>query len=143
MILDKLFKNGPNKFWWNTALKQRKNMVSLNRPYYFNVFKDCLPQNLFVLFLNTLSSMKLDIAKHISNILWKVSQTSMLLLHYSPHTNRSTLLMLMISFTSNQLTLSWRRSLSYRNQPIDFLSKSMDWLLYDRDHRHERVNVTY
>ena len=143
MILDKLFKNGPKTFWWNTALKQRKNMVSLNRPYYFNVFKDCLPQNLFGLFLNTLSRMKLDIAKHISNILWKVSQTSMLLLHYSPHTNRSTLLMLMISFTSNQLTLSWRRSLSYRNQPIDFLSKSMDWLLYDRDHRHERVNVTY
>ena len=143
MILDKLFKNGPKTFWWNTALKQRKNMVSLNRPYYFNVFKDCLPQNLFGLFLNTLSRMKLDIAKHISNILWKVSQTSMLLLHYSPHTNRSTLLMLMISFTSNQLTLSWRRSLSYRNQPIDFLNKSMDWLLYDRELRHERVNVTY
>ena len=31
------------------------------------------------------------------------------------------------------LTLSWRRPLSYRNQ-------SMDWFLYDKGLRHERVN---
>ena len=37
------------------------------------------------------------------------------------------------------LTLSWRRSLSFRNQSIDVLSKSMDCFLYDRDLRHERV----
>ena len=36
------------------------------------------------------------------------------------------------------LTLSWRRSLSYRNQSIDFSSKSKEWFLYDRDLRHER-----
>ena len=29
------------------------------------------------------------------------------------------------------LTLSWRRSLAYRNQPIDLQSKPMDWFLYD------------
>ena len=29
------------------------------------------------------------------------------------------------------LSLSWRRSLSYRNQFIDLLCKSMDWFLYD------------
>ena len=29
--------------------------------------------------------------------------------------------------------------LSYRNLSIDLQSKSMDWFLYDRDHRHERV----
>ena len=28
--------------------------------------------------------------------------------------------------------------LSYRNQSIDLLSKSLDWFLYDRDLRHER-----
>ena len=39
------------------------------------------------------------------------------------------------------LTLSWRRSLSYRNQSIDLLCKSMDWFLYDRDLCHEKVNV--
>ena len=39
------------------------------------------------------------------------------------------------------LTLSWRRSLSYRNQSIDLQSKSMNWFLYDRDLRHERVNT--
>ena len=37
------------------------------------------------------------------------------------------------------LTLSWRRPLSYRSQPIDLRSKSMDWFLHDNGHRHERV----
>ena len=37
------------------------------------------------------------------------------------------------------LTLSWRRPLSYRNQSIDLLLKSMDWFLYDIGLRHERV----
>ena len=36
-------------------------------------------------------------------------------------------------------TLSWQRSLSYRNQSIDLLCKSMDCFLYDRDLLHERV----
>ena len=42
------------------------------------------------------------------------------------------------------LTLSWRRTLSYRNQSIDLLRKSMNWFLYDNGLRHERVknNVT-
>ena len=38
-----------------------------------------------------------------------------------------------------ELSLSWRRSLSYRNQSIDLLSKSMDWFLHHRDLRHKRV----
>ena len=38
------------------------------------------------------------------------------------------------------LTLSWRRPLSYRNQPIDLLCKSMVWFLYDDGLRHEWVN---
>ena len=38
------------------------------------------------------------------------------------------------------LTLSWRRSISYRNQSIDLRSKSMDSFLYDISLRHERVN---
>ena len=36
------------------------------------------------------------------------------------------------------LTLSWRRSLSNRNQSTDLLCKSIDWFLYDIDIRHER-----
>ena len=39
------------------------------------------------------------------------------------------------------LTLSWRRSLSYRNQSIDLQSKSMDWLLYDKNLPHQRVEA--
>ena len=41
----------------------------------------------------------------------------------------------------NVLNLSWRRSLFYRNQPIDLQNKSMDWFLYDKNLRHESINV--
>ena len=41
----------------------------------------------------------------------------------------------------HRLTLSWLRSLSYRNQSTDFQSTSMDWLLYDRGLSHERVQA--
>ena len=37
------------------------------------------------------------------------------------------------------LTLSWRRSLTYGKKSIDLQSKSVDWFLYDRNLRHERV----
>ena len=37
------------------------------------------------------------------------------------------------------LTLSCRKSLSYKNQSIDLRSKSIDWFLYDNGLRHERV----
>ena len=36
------------------------------------------------------------------------------------------------------LTLLWRISLSYRNKSI---RTSVDWLLYDRDLRNERVKI--
>ena len=38
-----------------------------------------------------------------------------------------------------QLTLSWQRPISYRNQSIDLLCKSMDWFLYDIGLPRERV----
>ena len=43
--------------------------------------------------------------------------------------------------TETYLTLSWRGSLSHRNQSIDLHSKSMDWFLYDRHLCHERVKT--
>ena len=39
------------------------------------------------------------------------------------------------------LTLSRRRPLSYRNQSIDLLHKSMDWFLYNNGLRLERVKL--
>ena len=42
--------------------------------------------------------------------------------------------------TALQLTLSWRRSLSYRSQYIDLACKSMDRFLNDRNFRNERVD---
>ena len=41
------------------------------------------------------------------------------------------------------LTLSWRRPLSYRNQCTDFLRKSMDWFLYHAGPYHERVKCDF
>ena len=39
---------------------------------------------------------------------------------------------------------SWRRSISCRNQSTtDLQSKSMDWFLYDRDLRKERINASH
>ena len=38
------------------------------------------------------------------------------------------------------ITLSWRRSLSYRDQSIDLICKAMDWFLYDNELCHERAN---
>ena len=46
---------------------------------------------------------------------------------------------LMVLTKKRYLTLSWRRSLSYRNQSIDLRSESMDWFLYGNGLRHERV----
>ena len=41
------------------------------------------------------------------------------------------------------LTLLWRRSLTYRTHYIGFISKSIDWFLYDRDLRHETVKQLF
>ena len=41
-----------------------------------------------------------------------------------------------------RLTLSRRRPLSYRKQPTDLQSQSMDWFLYDNGLRLERVNTS-
>ena len=46
-----------------------------------------------------------------------------------------------VSQQNPYLTLSWRRPLSYRNQSINLLHKSIDWLLYDNGLRHERVKL--
>ena len=50
--------------------------------------------------------------------------------------------MLLVGLHFFRLTLSWRRSLSYRNRSIDLLCKSMDWFAYDRDFRYKRVKVS-
>ena len=49
------------------------------------------------------------------------------------------LLLIFLMCLHNQLTLSWRRPLSYRNQSIGLQNKSMDWFLYNNGLRHERV----
>ena len=40
---------------------------------------------------------------------------------------------LLVKFVFLELTLSWRRSLSYKNQSIDLLCNSLDWFQYDMD----------
>ena len=43
-------------------------------------------------------------------------------------------------FQCSFVTRSWWKFILYRNQSIDFQSKSIDWFLFNRNHRHERVN---
>ena len=43
------------------------------------------------------------------------------------------------TFLNLSFTLLWRRFLLYRNQPINLLSQSMDWFLFDRDLRHKKL----
>ena len=57
-----------------------------------------------------------------------------------PHTNLSIINLRV--FAGQSLILSWRRFLSYRNQSIDLLCKSLHWFPYDWDLRHERVKVS-
>ena len=40
---------------------------------------------------------------------------------------------------SFSLTLAWQSPLSYGNQPIYLICKSIEWFLYNRDHRHGRL----
>ena len=53
--------------------------------------------------------------------------------------NKSILQLEKVSF----LTFSWRKPLSYRNQSIDLLRKSMDWFLYHNGLRHEKVKSNH
>ena len=70
------------------------------------------------------------------NKLWQ-TPCSILFKNISPPTS----LFFFFWFTpDDSLTLSWRRPLSYRNQSIDLLGKSMGWCLYDNGFHHERVN---
>ena len=51
-------------------------------------------------------------------------------------------ILLQIMIQEDHLTLfSWRRSLSYKNQSTNLFCKSMDWFLYYREFRHERVKI--
>ena len=70
------------------------------------------------------------------------SQRFLLMLPYQCNSHRVS--GTLVLFTAQQqiisvLTLSWRRPLSYRNQSIYLLRKSMEWFLYDNGLRHERV----
>ena len=51
-------------------------------------------------------------------------------------------MLVMENWLDRSLTLSWRSSLSYRNQTIDLFCKLIDWFLYDKDVRHEIAHST-
>ena len=48
------------------------------------------------------------------------------------------------AYSFGNLTLSWQKSVLYRNQSLDLFCKSIDCFLYDRDLGYERVkaNIT-
>ena len=86
---------------------------------------DCQPDTNFCASLNSSS--------------YKSSQESMFVIREAEDLFRREIIYWGQIDYENNITLSWRRSLSYRNQFIDLQNKSMDWFLYDKDLRHERV----
>ena len=94
------------------------------RTRFFECSKTCIFDFLYVMhFLFTLQVTGL-----------KYCITSKLRLNHFWHSTNSN------GWQMNQnLTLSWRGPLSYRNQSTDLQRKSMDWFLYDNSLRHERV----
>ena len=107
-------------------------MVWSNRPYYFKCFKVCLPQILLGSFLKTLTQSFLSWIR-LALIQDNILKDNEMKYWLSP-TERKRFRQRLTS-----LTLSWQSSLSYRNESIDLLMKSMDWFLYDMDLRHESV----
>ena len=88
--------------------------------YIFSLFTDCF----WKFFSWTFFGFIRDQPWLLLNMLWKHSLWWRIITSY---------------FLSFDLTLSWGRPLSYRNQSIDLFRKSMDWFLYDISLRHEKV----
>ena len=93
----------------------------------------------------------------LCNVLSRAQYKSIDELFYSPECKLNTVFvqvflfpkMFFIDFlvtktlVESRLTLSRRRPLSYRNQSIDLLWKSMDWFLYDNGLLLERVKISF
>ena len=71
-------------------------------------------------------------------LLWGIRKFKSVLLKFYKLTGFSVSFTFCLTFV---LTLSWQRSLLCNSQSIDLLRKSIDWFLYDRDLRHERVKL--
>ena len=65
--------------------------------------------------------------------------SSVKLKYYLINSKQTIIINIFHELNQNSLTLSWRTPLSYRNQSIDLLCKSMEWFLYDNGVRHESV----
>ena len=114
---------------WQTILRSHGNLIL----YLGNHFNLC--------FFVTLSiHLFIDVTRLEKEIKQICLDSNFSIFKTKRHRNLLTGSSMMRTSAINGLTLWWQRSLSYRNQSIDLLSKSMDWFLYDRDLRHERVS---
>ena len=105
----------------------------------------CVDVSLIVILVSCFSPVKLnnEQKKHVRNLTKaKVTYLSNCLWSLIPFFRMSFYLWDGLNWTDN-LALSWRKSLSYRKQSIDLLFKSVDWFVQVRDHRHERVKMPY
>ena len=78
---------------------------------------------------------KMDLVQVVFCEFWEIFKKSFLIEHL-----QRLLLNHVWSWLSDNLTLSWRRYLSYRNQSIGLLSKLIYWFLYERDLCYEKVH---
>ena len=81
--------------------------------------------------ISSLYSKSLSRFKIASSVIFVKVTSSVILFIYIVILFCHMVLQLYCIYLLQLLTLSWRRSLAYRNQPIDLQSKPMDWFLYD------------
>ena len=81
--------------------------------------------------ISSLYSKSLSRFKIASSVIFVKVTSSVILFIYIVILFCHMVLQLYCIYLLQLLTHSWRRSLAYRNQPIDLQSKPMDWFLYD------------
>ena len=148
----------------NTGLLKLSKRSVIGSAYFISLLH-CFCKNSPLISLHYVMHMKITTRQFSISYNWSVKFTDLMLsllffrwmfcyINYYTETS----LILLAFFISNcvrivwysflrkmpdNLTLLWRRSLSYRNQFIDLHRKSMDRFLYDRELPHERVNSVF
>ena len=133
----------PNEMKWEANGTQRVNKNFRSKKFNSGNKKTpsllSIVSNRFRCFVSDRLTVKIaGYQKHMS---YSSLQISLLLLVLSPYIQLAFTTIKLLLMMKQYLTLSWRRSLSYRNQSIHLLCKSMNWFLYDRGLHHERVKV--
>ena len=119
-----------------TLLYQGKIMlynIALKRSVF--LWNECYRCSLYICYVNQNGLVRLKQTLFLSGVIrWWYDYCLEICLYFFQN-------ILIRDKTVPMENLSWRRSLSYRNQSIHLFCESMNWFLYDKNLLHERVNL--